>query len=82
MDMIVLEGAIAALFGVLGAVAKVAWAERGSTIARQDKELSYYREQVMPTMNRVLDASDEQLKGFAVLTRVVEDDLRRRRPSE
>lgn len=75
MDVLVLEGAITALFGVVIALAKVAWSERGTRIATSEKEIAYYKEQVVPTMHRVLDASDEQQTSLAVLTRVVEDGL-------
>lgn len=77
MDLAVLYGAIATLCGVIGALAKVAWTERGSRLDSCEKEISYYKEQVMPTMNRVLDGSDKLQTSLTVLTKVFEDSVRR-----
>ena len=76
MDVLVLQGAVVAMFGVITAVAKVAWSERGVRIQTCEKENAYYKEQVIPIMHRVLDASDQQQRSQAVLTRVVEDSLK------
>jgi hypothetical protein len=81
VETLVLQGAIVALFGIVTAVAKVAWAERGTRVQALEKRVAYYEEQVMPTMNRVLDASDKQQTSLAVLTRVVEGGLKRTEPS-
>ena len=76
MDEVVLKGAVVFLFGVVSALAKIAWAERGTRITRYEGELAYYREQVMPLMHRVLDASDQQQTSIAVLSRVLEDGVK------
>lgn len=75
MDAVVLYGAITALFGVLSAVARELYVERGRHMESKDKRIAYYEEQVMPTMNRVLDAQEKQATSMAVLTRVVEKSL-------
>ena len=76
MDILVLQGAIVALFGVITALAKVAWSERGARMETCEKEIAYYKEQVIPTMHRVLDASDQGQTSLALLTRVVEDAVK------
>ncbi len=76
MDVLVLQGAIVALVGFITALAKVAWSERGARLAECDKKITYYEQQVIPTMHRVLDASEKQQTGLAVLTRVVEDGIK------
>lgn len=77
MDALILYGAITALFGALGAVARELYVERGRRLTTCEQENIYLREQVMPTMHRVLDASEKQLTSQAVLTRVVEESLKR-----
>jgi hypothetical protein len=77
VDAVVLYGAITALFGVLSAVARELYVERGRHMESKDKRIAYYEEQVMPTMNRLLDAQEKQGTAMAVLTRVVEKSLER-----
>lgn len=75
MDALILYGAITALFGALGAVARELYVERGRRLTTCEKENSYLRERVIPT---ILDSSEKQLRAQAVLTRVVEESLKRR----
>lgn len=76
-DLAVLYGAIAALFGVVSVLAKVAWSERAFRVDKCEKETAYYREQVMPAMREITEASRAQNTGLLSLTRVVEEYLRR-----
>lgn len=76
MDVLILQGAVVALFGVVTALAKVAWSERGSRVNACEKKVAYYEEQVIPTITRVIDASEKGQVSLAVLTRVVEESLK------
>ena len=76
MDVPILLGFVGALLGVISALAKVAWNERGVRVQNYEKDLAYYRDQVMPLMHRVLDASEQDQKSIAVLTRVLEDGVK------
>lgn len=77
IDVVVLYGAIASLFGVVTVLAKVAWSERASRVSRCETDNNYYREQVIPAMREITDATRAQNAGLQSLTRVVEEYLRR-----
>jgi len=77
VDVVVLYGAIASLFGVVTVLAKVAWSERATRITKSETDSNYYREQVMPAMREITEATRAQNAGLQSLTRVVEEYLRR-----
>lgn len=72
MEPTVLIGAIAFLFGVVTAVAKVAWSERAERLKGVEEERNRYRDEVMEVMKHVLAAQESHDTGLKELTRVVE----------
>lgn len=77
MDILVLQGAIASLCGVIAVIAKAAWSERFSRIQSCEVQLAFYKEQVVPTLTRVLDTLEKQHDSQERLTTVIEERMKR-----
>lgn len=70
-----LYAAIVCLFGALGTVVKITWAERGKRVDTAESQAEYYREELPKLVNGIMDAQAKHTESLDQLADVVEKTL-------